>query len=1100
MRRHAIALGVFMALCFSALTTSSALAIAPTIPLTTFSSVTAGSVTLEADIHPQGKPTTWRFEYGLADCSTNPCTSIAGPGIPGGEFPVPKRVTASISGLTSGTTYHFRVVAKNPDGTTNSPDKVFAPYAMPIKGLPGGRAYEQASPVEKNGSDAIGTFPFVKATPTGDGVTFLSMSGISGGAGAQELPLYLADRGAAEWSTQGLLPPASFGERARVLGWLSDFSLTYSTVTKLGDPRIKALLARPSGGAPPLEIVPYTEKAEYVFAGATPDGSEVAFESAADLGTTPAGITGVSNVYVWDRDADKLSLAGVLNDGEVPAKGSFAGPYDWVQDKTNEGGSARDYYTQDEHAISPGAVYFTAAESGRLYLRRNPTKAQSPLDGQGKCTDPALACTLHVSASQKTNGKGPDGTDAAGPRPAAFMAASIGGNVAYFTSSEKLTNDANTGIEPELPAIARANINGSGADLTFLPADALGVAVDGTYAYWANPEAGTIGRATLDGTTEVDPDFIPAPDAGKPQWVAVSAGHIYWTNTGDGEDGNGTIGRADIDGDNPDLDFITGASNPQGIAVNATHVYWANGGKAGNASGLGRADLDGGSAEQSLGGLDWNAIGLALDTSYLYFSSDSGTDNEGFIRRIPLANLNQFPEVIVIDTGRIRGLAVDIGHIYWANNPASEIGRADLDGSDPESEFIKDAGRPVGLAVSAAHVYWSANQGAEPNPGNDLYRYEAATGTLTDLSADATKTNGAEVQGVLGVSDDGSYLYFVANGDFDGAGPASAGDCQGSLGSASGSCSLYLRHGGTTSFIARLSVNGNGSLTDAANWAETPTGPIKGSSFRKTATVAADGLTLLFRSQRKLTAYDNAGTSQLYRYRVGDPGPTCVSCNPTAPASTAAPSLGTINTSAYIPATPASVASRNLAANGDRVFFETTEAPVLGDTNGEDGCPMVGTPQQGFPSCQDVYMWEAEGTGSCVESGAESGGCLYLLSTGKDSYPSFFADASASGDDAFIFTRSRLVGQDQDELLDVYDARVGGGLASQNQPVPPHCLGLEACHGPPPAPLIPESAGSATFTGPSDPKPKRPKAKRHGKKKQHKKKQHKAGSNKGARR
>ena len=54
----------------------------------------------------------------------------------------------------------------------------------------------------------------------------------------------------------------------------------------------------------------------------------------------------------------------------------------------------------------------------------------------------------------------------------------------------------------------------------------------------------------------------------------------------------------------------------------------------------------------------------------------------------------------------------------------------------------------------------------------------------------------------------------------------------------------------------------------------------------------------------------------------------------------------------------------------------------------------------------------------------------------QDPDPSFFADASASGRDAFIFTRSRLVGQDQDELHDVYDVRAGGGSGSQNPPPP----------------------------------------------------------------
>ena len=119
--------------------------------------------------------------------------------------------------------------------------------------------------------------------------------------------------------------------------------------------------------------------------------------------------------------------------------------------------------------------------------------------------------------------------------------------------------------------------------------------------------------------------------------------------------------------------------------------------------------------------------------------------------------------------------------------------------------------------------------------------------------------------------------------------------------------------------------------------------------------------------------------------------------------------------------------SRNLSADGNRAFFETTEALVLDDTNGQAGCPLEGGSVQRFPACQDVYEWEAPGHGLLRRrtATAPDGGCLYLISTGKSNYPSLFADASVSGDDVFFFTRQRLVGQDKDELQDVYDARVG---------------------------------------------------------------------------
>ncbi len=93
---------------------------------------------------------------------------------------------------------------------------------------------------------------------------------------------------------------------------------------------------------------------------------------------------------------------------------------------------------------------------------------------------------------------------------------------------------------------------------------------------------------------------------------------------------------------------------------------------------------------------------------------------------------------------------------------------------------------------------------------------------------------------------------------------------------------------------------------------------------------------------------------------------------------------------------------RNLSADGQRVFFETAQGLVDADTNGK----------------ADVYMW--------------SDGELSLISTGKSGEESEFIDASTSGDDVFFTTREQLVGVDVDDQVDVYDARVGGGIPEQN--------------------------------------------------------------------
>jgi hypothetical protein len=1096
---------------------ATALAVGPPIiSNTTAPAIGETSATFEATINPNDREVDeHHFQYvdqagfeagGFTGAKSTP----NGPSIPTGDEDV--AVSAPVGGLSPGTTYRFRLIAHNAKGTTVGPEGTFATYAvqppfppcpndafridLPSAHLPNCRAYEQATPVDKNGGHATGLAPLLRAAIDGGGITFLSDAGFPGGESSQEMPLYLASRGAEGWSTQGLLPPASAGQKANILGWTPDLSEVFEDATRLTEPEETTFLARPSDGGPLETIVDYTPALQPRFAGASADGSQVLFESKVALDETPAAIAGKSNLYLWDRASGEISLASVLNDGSAPPQGAFAGSYHWTAGTTPTtlaaGGTASRYYTQEQHVLSTdGSVYFTAAGTGQIYLRRNPTEPQSALDGQGKCTEAAKACTIHLSATRKDNGLGDKGADAAGTQPAAFMGATPDGSQAFFTSSEKLTNDATTGPEPEAPAIARATLEGEGKDIGFLLASAKGVAVDDTYIYWADPKAGTIGRATLDGTTEVDPSFIEGPV--KPQWVTTDSEYVYWTDAVDGENGNGTIGRAKkLDGSEVEPSFITGAHNPQGIAVNATYIYWANDGSQFDnlKHGIARATIEGGEVIQPWS-VDVNGDpsgfssggGVALDDTYVYF-----TDNTiEIVRRIKLSEPKDFEVILNIGTGDgFQGIAVNGTHLYWADSASGAIGRAKLnnpeDLTEVEPNFIPAAGRPQGLAINGSHVHWSANQEIVPNNGNDLYRYDVGTDELSDLAVDDDNVDGADVQGVLGASQDGSHVYFAANGDLDGGGPAVPGNCEGPVASASGSCNLYLWHEGSgeeIEFIARLDAAGSLFETDAANWAASPTVSIDNNSFQKTSRVSSDGLTLLFRSQEQLGDYENEGTPQLYRYRVGE-GLHCVSCNPTGAAPSGTPALASLEPEALIPGISySSVASRNLSADGNRVFFESPDALVGADANGKEDCPAVGSSL--VRVCQDVYQWEAEGSGSC-EAAFANDGCLYLLSSGKSREPSFFADASASGDDAFIFTTERLVGQDKDELRDVYDVRVEGGLDSQNPPPAEICEG-EGCKPGTTPPPPSQSAGSASFSGPPNAKgrkakPRCPKGKR----------------------
>jgi hypothetical protein len=312
--------------------------------------------------------------------------------------------------------------------------------------------------------------------------------------------------------------------------------------------------------------------------------------------------------------------------------------------------------------------------------------------------------------------------------------------------------------------------------------------------------------------------------------------------------------------------------------------------------------------------------------------------------------------------------------------------------------------------------------------GAHLYRYLASGETSTDL------TPAGGVQGVLGASTDGSYLYFQT------------------------AAGISLWHAGAIAPVAP--------------------GPVAASSFPPatgSARVSADGTHLAFLSDSPLTGFDNldaatkAPDTELFLYDAGSGHLSCASCNPSGARPVGSASIpgaiangeGAQTTQAYKP--------RVLSATGNRLFFDTTDALALQDTNGR----------------ADVYQWEAPGSGSCAQGSAVNAGCVRLISSGRDGEPSTFIDASASGGDAFFLTAASLVPSDPGST-DLYDAREGGGFPIPPTPIP--CT-ADACQ---PLPSAPEDPTPGTLVGsPGNPAPhvvSEGKEKKKHKKKHHKKK------------
>jgi len=350
-----------------------------------------------------------------------------------------------------------------------------------------------------------------------------------------------------------------------------------------------------------------------------------------------------------------------------------------------------------------------------------------------------------------------------------------------------------------------------------------------------------------------------------------------------------------------------------------------------------------------------------------------------------------------------------------------------------------------------------------------LYMYDFGQPEGEELS-DLTPNGGesAEVQGVIGSSEAGDYVYFVATAVLAANQGAAIDPETGDPEEAEeGKDNLYLWHEGEGGpeirFIARL----EGPFSEDA-WRAEP-------SFQK-ARVSPDGAQLAFVSTSSLTGYDNriADGSAFCRTSVGgapEGGPACseafvyraqadqlacVSCNPSGARPLGPPAyLGETNVPTW--STPYEQ-SRYLADSG-RVFFTSRDALSPRDANGNK---------------QDIYQWEPAGVGGCTAASSSfsalTKGCVGLISTGESADDSYLLDASSSGNDVFFSTRQRLVWSDEDERFDVYDARVGGGFPEPSPPV--SCEG-EGCREAGTSAGPTASAGTSSFHGAGNLRPRR---------------------------
>lgn len=172
---------------------------------------------LQAYVDPLGAATSYHFEYGEANGPAGTYGNST-PTVSAGEGNAATLVSAEITGLQPGSTYHFRTVVANANGTITGPDVTLETEAAscpnearreeqgkPALMLPECRAFEQVSPQEKGGADAFSS----ALGTTGEHVFYKSRGSFAGNewsaaavAGAE----YLAHRTASGWVSEAIHP------------------------------------------------------------------------------------------------------------------------------------------------------------------------------------------------------------------------------------------------------------------------------------------------------------------------------------------------------------------------------------------------------------------------------------------------------------------------------------------------------------------------------------------------------------------------------------------------------------------------------------------------------------------------------------------------------------------------------------------------------------------------------------------------------------------------------------------------------------------------------------------------------------------------------
>jgi hypothetical protein len=1044
----------------------------PTISGTFAAEVFADTAILHAQVNPGTGDTVYHAEFGTKECSApgEPCQVT--PRLAGhagaGSSPVPAQV--SLRGLQPGTLYHYRLVAENLSGQTRGVERTFTtlPTVNPAAdscanahvrqqtsaaSLPDCRAYELASAAKAGGYDVEsslipGQSPFA-GYPEADGRLLYGVH--NGGIPGTDHPTnhgvdpYLAMRGKEGWSTQYVGVPAD-----------DPFAVgPFSSTPSGADSGLQTFaFGAPEGCSPCFGPGTGVETGIPVR---LPNGELVQGMVAAEGVPTPPASAEPAGKVAKDLSADGSHLI-------------FGSTSKFTSDG-NEGGDLtiydRNLKTGETHAVSKTPVGATMTGSGIAELGLS-ANGSHVLIGQQVAEDAAHNSYYHlymdIGDATHSIDLTPDTTSGV-----LYAGMSADGSKVFFTTKDQqlLGED-----EDQSADLYMAEVSGQTATLELISTNSDGTP-DNTDS--CDPAANSAHQHWNSAVEGEEPNCgVVALGGGG--GVSATNGTVYFLSPQQLESGKGTEDAPNLyvarpaDGYAPHYvttleSLLTGPQPPE-----LGRAFRGNFGSSfGDATGVAVDHASGDvyvldAAEGKVSRFDSSGDPAPFPASAPYINGNTltGSPKGGFEE---FAELNLPTQIAVGPSGLL----------YVPNTVAERV-----EVFEPSGTYVKslEVPLPTGVAIRPGNgnVYVGSYFGI-------IDVFDPSGSPVEELSIGAFGTSDVAVDsgGTIYASQEGGPMkVYDSSGAFEKVLDANSSQSA-AVDPATGEIyvdegTLIARYDSSTE---RLGAVGNGVLSGSVGvtvdaggnlYASNLTGtkiaafghlelapradtdnPLVIDSVSAPATrraadfqTAPSGEQAVFSSTLPLAANgeETAGHAEVYRYAAQAEKISCISCSPGGAPSTGDSSLG----------------SNGLSLTDDgRVFFNSNDHLSGADTDGK----------------QDVYEWEAPGTGTCQSASLTFnnaiGACLGLISAGTSPSDSGLLSTTADGKDAFFFTRDSLAPQDENgPTMKIYDAREGGGFPFL---LPEEgCKASDECHGaasptPPPIQAGSEAGTPHNFVG-----------------------------------